>query len=263
MAHEESEIKKLVNRDRAVVLFVLSSVALCAWLYMLNMSPGIGGIITGESSPCMMQWGLTDVFLLFVMWSVMMMAMMLPSAMPMFLMFASVHRLRMDCRDPIKINTAFISGYIFVWIVYSAAATMAQWGFHAASMMSHTMVITSPLVGGVLLITAGVFQWTPFRDSCMTKCRSPLGFFMTEWRKGKRGALIMGLRFGVFCVGCCWLLMTLSLVLGVMNLLWMAALTVYMVVERSSVGGKWLSRAAGLVFIVWGFVVIVGQRSHC
>jgi predicted metal-binding membrane protein len=118
------------------------------------------------------------------------------------------------------------------------------------------MVITSPLLGGLLLLAAGIFQWTPFRDACMSKCRSPLGFLMTEWREGPSGALIMGLKAGLFCVGCCWLLMVLSFVLGVMNMVWMATLTAFMLLEKI-LDNKWLSRTAGLTLAAWGLRILM------
>ncbi len=124
-------------------------------------------------------------------------------------------------------------------------------------MMTHNMVIVSPISGGSLLLAAGIFQWTPFRDACMSKCRSPLGFLMTEWREGKRRALIMGLKAGLFCVGCCWLLMVLSFVLGVMNMLWMAALTAFMLLEKL-IDNTWISRTAGVMLVVWGLWTAAG-----
>ena len=130
-------------------------------------------------------------------------------------------------------------------------------GLHTAALLTHTLVITSPLLGALLLVAAGVFQWTPFRDACMTQCRSPFGFIMTEWREGHRGALIMGLKHGIYCVGCCWMLMILSFVLGVMNMLWMAALTAFMVLEKVT-DNKWISRIAGMILVVWGLWVVAG-----
>ncbi len=260
IVRKEVNIENLILKERIVVLAVLSAVTLGAWVYMFHMSPGIIGIIMGGDSPYMLQWGLLDIFFSFVMWSVMMMAMMLPSAIPMILMFTSANRRRIECHDPLITTGLFVLGYLIIWIAYSALATMVQWGLHAATLLLHKRVITShlsALLGGTLLLATGVFQWTPFRNACMIKCRSPLGFILAEWREGKRGALIMGLKHGAFCVGCCWLIMALSLFLGGMNILWMLVLTAFIILEKSSVAGQWLSRVAGLVFIVWGLAVIV------
>ena len=254
----EMEIERLIRKDKIIVLLLLAGLALMAWTYMVHMAPpSTSGMVMGEASPCMMQWGFPDILLSLVMWSIMMVAMMLPAATPMVLMFASVNRQQNQQSVSLISTGSFVLGYLIIWIVYSGISAIVQWGLHSAALLSHSMVISSPVLGGSLLLAAGVFQWTPFRDACMKKCRSPLGFILSEWREGKAGALIMGIKHGMYCVGCCWILMSLSLVLGVMNLLWMAVLTVFMVLEKTGAVGSWLSRAAGLVFIVWGLTIII------
>jgi len=173
----------------------------------------------------------------------------------MIMMFATVNGQRSNGERIIISTWLFIMGYLAVWTAFSGLATLAQWGLHLSALLTHHMAITSPLLGGLLLVAAGIFQWTPLRDACMSKCRSPLGFLMAEWRDGPQGALIMGLKAGLFCVGCCWLLMILSFVLGVMNMIWMAALTAFMLLEKIT-DNKWLSRTAGLILVVWGLWVL-------
>jgi predicted metal-binding membrane protein len=135
---------------------------------------------------------------------------------------------------------------------FSLAATLIQWGMHAALLVTPAMVGTSPLLGGAVLVAAGLYQWTPAKHACLTRCRSPIGFLLAEWRDGARGALIMGLRHGLYCTGCCWLLMLILFVVGVMNLLWIALLAALALLEKTLPQGRWISRIAGLALIVWG-----------
>jgi predicted metal-binding membrane protein len=186
------------------------------------------------------------------MWAVMMAAMMIPSASPLILLFAAINRERRKEQDPFVSTGMFLAGYLAAWTVFSALATLVQWGFQTATLLSHMLVINNPVFGGTLLFAAGVFQWSPLKYACLTRCRSPLGFLMNEWREGTWGALIMGLRHGIYCIGCCWLLMSLLFVTGVMNLLWMAIITVFVLLEKIVPAGYWVSRIAGLLLVAWG-----------
>ncbi|MDD5170748.1 MAG: DUF2182 domain-containing protein [Syntrophales bacterium] len=256
MAMKSPEIANPLNKDRLIVFSGLAMITVFAWAYMIHMAMNMTGRGMNLARPCLMHWGIGDIMHLFVMWTIMMAAMMLPAATPMIMMFATVNGRRVDGESPLVSTWLFALGYLAVWTAYSGLATLAQWGLHLSALLTHHMVITSPILGGSLLISAGIFQWTPFRDACMAKCRSPLGFLITEWREGRRGALIMGLKAGLFCVGCCWLLMILSFVLGVMNMIWMATLTAFMLLEKVT-DNKWLSRAAGLVLVTWGLWVLL------
>ncbi len=248
------EKQGLLQKDRLFLFSGLAAVTVFAWVYMLHMAWAMPGKGMHMSKPCLMNWGSGYLAHIFIMWSIMMVAMMLPSSTPMVVMFATVNKQRSKLQGPLVPTWLFVLGYLIIWTAYSALATMTQWGLHIAALLSHAMVITNPIVGGVLLVAAGVFQWTPFRDACMTQCRSPLGFIMTEWREGRRGALMMGLKHGIYCVRCCWLLMALSFVLGVMNMLWMAALTAFMLLEKIT-DTKWISRTAGVMLVIWGLWV--------
>lgn len=250
-----TEIENPSEKDRLIVFSGLAVITIFAWAYMINMAMTMTG--TNIAKPCLMHWGTKDIIHLFIMWTIMMAAMMLPAATPMIMMFATVNRQRNKGESPLIPVWLFVLGYLAVWTAYSGLATLAQWGLHLLALLTHHMVITSPFLGGSLLLAAGIFQWTAFRDACMSKCRSPLGFLMTEWREGRRGALIMGLKAGLFCVGCCWLLMVLSFVLGVMNMIWMAALTAFMLLEKIT-DNKWLSRTAGLTLVAWGLWILAG-----
>jgi predicted metal-binding membrane protein len=254
---KSSEMGNLLQKDQLLILSGLALITVLAWAYMLHMAWEMVGAGMDINLACLSHWGPGDLAHMFIMWSIMMVAMMVPSATPMIIIFATVNRQRSKMQGPFIPTWLFVLGYLTAWTVYSALATMVQWGLHVTALLTHTLAITSPLLGALLLVAAGVFQWTPFRDACMTQCRSPFGFIMTEWREGRRGALIMGLKHGIYCVGCCWMLMTLSFALGVMNMLWMAALTAFMLLEKIT-DNKWISRTAGMILVVWGLWVVAG-----
>lgn len=249
-------MENFLQKGRLFVLSGIAVIVLLGWAYMIHMAISMTENGMSIAKPCLMHWGINDILHLFIMWTIMMAAMMLPAATPMIMIFAAVNERQSDGKCLVIPTWFFIWGYLAIWTAFSGLAALAQWGLHHYALLSHNMVITSSIVGGLLLIAAGIFQWTPLRDACMSKCRSPLGFIMAEWREGRRGALIMGLKAGLFCVGCCWLLMLLSFVLGVMNLSWMAALTAFMLLEKIT-DNKWLSRTAGFILVVWGLRIIV------
>jgi predicted metal-binding membrane protein len=218
----------------------------------------MGTTAAGDTAAVMPQvrpWKIIDVLLTFVMWSVMMVAMMVPSATPMVLLYAAVDRKRRVERSPLGGTAFFVLGYLLVWTAFSAGATGVQWGLHSAALLSPMMVSTSNLLGGSLLVAAGLFQLTPLKTACLRHCRTPLHFFMGEWREGELGALAMGAKHGAYCVGCCWVLMALLFVAGVMNLLWVAVITVFVLVERGVPGGDVVGRVTGMVLIVAGLVI--------
>jgi predicted metal-binding membrane protein len=210
----------------------------------------------GMVMPATHAWSLVEVGALVVMWAVMMVAMMTPAAAPMILMFASIHRRRaVEGRAAVS-TTIFVLGYLVVWTTYSVAAALAQAGLHAAALMSPAMTATSPLLAGGLLVAAGVFQWTPLKRACLAGCRSPLSFLMAGWREGRGGAFVMGLRHGLYCLGCCWALMALLFVVGVMNLLWVAAIAVAVLVEKVVPRGDLVGRLAGVALVAAGLLLV-------
>jgi predicted metal-binding membrane protein len=162
----------------------------------------------------------------------MMTGMMAPSALPFLTTFAVMAR-RRRCGNPLLLTSMFLLGYLIVWTGFSAMAAAVQFALHAASLLSHTSASLSPAAGGALLIAAGTFQWTPGKHACLRNCRAPLGFLISEWRDGASGACRMGLVHGAFCVGCFCLLMLLPFAAGVMNVSWMLAITVYVVLEKA------------------------------
>ena len=247
-------IEAVLKRDRAIVLSGLAGISVLSWAYMVYLAWDMEHMDMDMAMPQMQAWGALDLVLLFVMWAVMMVAMMSPSATPMILMFARVNRDRQRQRRPYVPTAVFLAGYLLVWSGFSLLATLAQWGLHEAALLSPMMVSTSPFLGAALLLAAGIFQWTPLKNACLRHCRPPLGFLTTEWREGGRGALVMGLRHGWFCTLCCWALMALLFVGGVMNLLWVALITIFVLIEKIAPAGLWVSRAAGGLLVasaVW------------
>jgi predicted metal-binding membrane protein len=218
---------------------------------------GMHHMAVDMAMPQMQGWGTLDVLLLFLMWAVMMVAMMVPAAAPMLLMFATINRRRRAQQQPFVSTAVFLGGYLLVWAGFSAVATLAQWGLHEAALLSPMMVSTSPLLGGTLLLVAGIFQWTPLKYACLSHCRSPLGFLMTDWRDGTRGALHMGLKHGAYCTGCCWTLMALLFVAGVMNLLWVATIAAFVLVEKVLPRGDLVGRVAGGILVIAGLALLM------
>jgi predicted metal-binding membrane protein len=232
----------------------LGAITLLGWLYLLwmPMAPDDFGS-AGRSILGMMPASVADAALMFLMWAVMMVAMMLPSAAPMIDTYASINR------GNIRGNTGspwmFASGYLVVWTVFSAAATAGQIVLQRLGVLSPAL-IAKPTLGALLLILAGTYQATPLKNACLTQCRSPLGFFMTGWRDGPRGALAMGLRHGVMCVGCCGALMLLLFVFGVMNLVWVAGLSIFVLLEKYLPAGNLIARISGIAMVAGGVALL-------
>lgn len=255
-------LERVLERERLGAALALAAVTAVAWAYIAQLAGDMSGIGRGAAelaSPAMQAWSATALLLLFFMWVVMMVAMMLPAAAPVVLLFDAVARRRAAAGRPHARTAVFVLGYLAAWTGYSALATAAQWGLHTAALLSTAMASTSGVLGGALLIGAGLFQWTPLKQSCLRACRSPLGWLTSEWREGRTGALVMGVRHGAYCVGCCWALMALLFVAGVMNLLWVAALAALVLVEKIAPAGERVSRGAGVALVAWGAWLILAR----
>jgi predicted metal-binding membrane protein len=246
-------LETFLRRERLIIGGCLAAMVILAWLYLLHTKTAMSDVdMPGMVMLDLHEWGLTTVLLLFVMWTVMMVAMMVPSAAPMILAFLTVNQRRQATDRPLVPVAIFVFGYLAVWTAFSAVATFAQWGLHRAAMLSTMMVATSPSLKGGLLIAAGIFQWTPLKRACLRGCRSPLSFLMSEWREGSAGAFVMGLRNGTYCVGCCWILMALLFVAGVMNLFWVAAIALFVMAEKILGKGELLAHVAGVALVIAG-----------
>ena len=246
----------VLRRDRIIVLSNLAVITALSWAYVSSLASGMQDMGMEMAMPRMQAWGVTDFALTFVMWAVMMVAMMTPSAAPMVLLFAGVNRKRQKQQGSYVPTSVFLLGYLMIWAAFSVLATAAQWGLHAVSLLSPMMVSTSPILGGILLLLAGIYQWTPLKHACLSKCRSPLGFVLNEWREGRWGAFVMGLKHGSYCTGCCWSLMALLFVAGVMNLVWVAAIAGFILLEKVAPAGHRMGRAAGVLMVAGGMVVL-------
>jgi predicted metal-binding membrane protein len=189
---------------------------------------------------------------MFLMWAVMMVAMMLPSAAPMLSTYARIAPTREGSRA--YHVWMFAGGYFVVWTAFSLAATVLQYALQNAAIISNGLRTTS-LAGGVILAVAGIYQLTPLKNVCLKRCRTPIGFFMTNWRGGARGAFAMGLEHGALCTGCCWMLMVLLFVAGVMNLAWVAAISVLVLLEKAAPYGRAIALASGVAMIAAGVVL--------
>jgi predicted metal-binding membrane protein len=259
--NQQTQIEALLKRDRAIVLFGLVTISVLAWIYILRMAWGIRNMDMTIGMPHMHTWEAFDLVMVFVMWAVMMVAMMVPSTSPIVLAFAKIYRKRRECDRLLVPTGAFLLGYLVIWTGFSFLVTLAQWGLHSAALLSPMMVSTSPILGGLLLLFAGIFQLTPLKQACLSYCRSPIGFLMSEWREGTQGAFMMGFRHGCYCVGCCWVLMLLLFVTGVMNLLWVAIIAGFVLIEKMFPFGVWVSRVAGLLLIGWGISMLLPSLS--
>lgn len=229
-----------LGRDRLVVGAALAIITLCAWLYLVRLEQTMASPSAMVAAP--------DTA-----------TAMTPSAAPVVLGFAAVHRRRVVAGGPAVPTAVFVFGYLVVWTGFSFLATLAQTALHAAAVLSPAMATTSPLLSGGLLIAVGVFQWTPFKHACLARCRAPQPFLMREWRERWSGAVVMGMRHGLYCFGCCWAFMALLFVAGVMNLLWVAAIAATVLIEKALPGGDLVGRVAGGVLAVAG--VLVGTEA--
>ena len=230
-------------RSRTVTLSGLFMLSLLAWIYLLS---GAGMEPMGAMAGMAPGWPLVA-----AMWSAMMVAMMVPSAAPVILLYATVHR---RSQDSPPATAAFLAGYLACWLGFSLLAAWLQ--VAAASPMS--MALGSQIVSGTLLIAAGLYQLSPLKDACLGRCRSPAQFLARHYRPGPTGAVRLGLLHGAYCLGCCWLLMALLFVVGVMNIAWVAALTLLVAAEKLLPGGQWIARTAGAGLIAWGALLIAG-----
>src|SRR5215467_6524970 len=253
-------LETVLRRDRLVVAGALGAIAVLAWADVLwlaadmdmggmdmtglRMIPAGIGIMLPANAP----WTAIEFAFVFAMWAVMMVGMMAPSAAPMILMYARVGRQGRAEGKPLAPTGWFAAGYFFVWIGFSLAATTVQWGFERAALLDSQMTSISNVLGGIVLILAGVYQWTPLKDACLAQCQTPLGFLMRHggFRGDVAGCLLLGIRHGGYCVGCCWFLMALLFVVGVMNVLWIALLALLVLVEKVVPFGRWVARGAGL-----------------
>lgn len=228
-----SALEAALLRDRWLVGGSLAAAVLLAWAWIIPMAIDMYGSMSGSAAWMMApQDSLRGDLLLFAMWLVMMSGMMLPSAAPALLIYAAVvRRSNGDAGAAAQVYT-FAGGYLAIWTAFSLIATLAQRALADQLLLSPMMELRSPVLGGGLLVAAGLYQLTPFKQTCLRSCQSPASFITSHWRPGRAGAWRMGLEHGLYCLGCCWALMLLLFVGGVMNLVWIAAITIFVLLER-------------------------------
>jgi predicted metal-binding membrane protein len=260
----DTALEALLRRDRFVIQLALVVLTALTWAYVLWLTrhmamPGMdmGGMTMDAMAPQARPWAVPDLLFGFTMWSVMMAAMMLPSAAPMILLYARVGRQAKAQDKPFAATGWFAGGYLLAWAGFSALATLLQAALNHAGLLTQRMASANDIMGGLILIAAGIYQATPLKDRCLANCRAPLSFIQRHG--GFRGrplpALLLGVRHGLYCIGCCWVLMLLLFVGGVMNLVWIASLSALVLVEKVMSDGRAVSRAVGIGLFIGGLTL--------
>ncbi|HSV36794.1 MAG TPA: DUF2182 domain-containing protein [Ramlibacter sp.] len=267
----------LVLRQRGPALAILA-LSVAGWAFLAWLTVDMSHPVAQLTMPDSWRWSLTSMVAIWLMWAVMMAAMMLPSALPMILTFMDLSSQRRAAPsdlhplggpaagragglsgrtgEPAR-GRSFVAAYLVVWFAFSVAATAAQWVLQVAGWVDPMLVSTSIVLTALLLVVGGLYQFSPLKRVCLSHCRTPMGFLIGEWRPGVKGGFTMGLRHGFLCVGCCWALMALLFVGGVMNLAWIAALSVAVAVEKLAPGGERLAAMLGLTLIAAGVVKLL------
>jgi predicted metal-binding membrane protein len=257
---DASAIERVLRRDRATALLALAAVAALAWAYV-----ALGASMDMESMlmPATMSdtdrtpWSAGYFGLMVVMWAVMMVAMMLPSAAPVILLFSTIERRRRHV-SPFPAIASFVLGYFAIWAAFSIVATTLQWGLERFALVSSMVASANAVFAAIVLIAAGIYQFTPLKQACLRRCRSPLEFITQHW---KRGPFRIGLWHGSYCVGCCWMLMLLLFVGGMMNLLWVALIAMFILAEKLAPRGEWVGYIAGAAMIAWGAWTLLARAT--
>jgi predicted metal-binding membrane protein len=258
----ESMLEIVLRRDRIIVAIALAALTLVAWAYVLWLAAAVnmGGMdmsglrmvpaVFAVMMPATAPWTASEFAYVFAMWAVMMVGMMTPSAAPMILIYARIVRQASAEGKPLAATGWFATGYLLAWVGFSLAATAGQWALQRAALLDWMMAGTSQIFGAIVLMTAGLYQLTPLKDACLAHCQSPILFIHQHggFKPASSDSLRLGLRHGTYCVGCCWALMALLFVGGIMNVLWIAAISAFVLIEKIVPAGRLLSRAAGICF---------------
>ena len=261
--------ERLIGKDRIITIAALAVLTLLSWIWVLS------GAGTGMSSVSMstfkfpppvmdgmtMAWSPGYAALMLAMWWIMMIAMMVPSAAPMILLYGRVSRhaqKKGQMAQGVLPTFVFVLGYLAAWLGFSALATGAQWGLERAGLV-HQMLMwsTSTTLTGLFLIAAGAYQLTPLKQACLEHCRSPAGYLSEHWRDGRSGAFQMGLTHGTYCLGCCWVLMALLFAGGVMNLVWIAGIAIIVLIEKVAPGGARFGQGLAALMVGGGLWLLL------
>lgn len=238
---------KLISYSRAGLLIsILTLIGLC-WFYMIEL-------MSMNMQPITL-WSSIDLVMLFVMWSIMMAGMMLPSALPTIMLVQRINDNRKKRQAPYSSTYYFISGYLLAWVFYSLAITGMQYWLHTLSILTPMMKSGQIWFTSLLLFLAGIYQWLPIKQTCLRNCRSPLSLITKEWREGSFNAIKLGFNHGQYCLGCCWVLMALLFALGVMDLFWIAMLTLAVLIEKLAPKGALFGKCLGVVLIILSMLI--------
>ena len=243
-------------RDRVAISLGLAAVTALSWVYLYRQMGPMEGMADLAMPAAFVPWTAADFALNTAIWWAMMPGMMLPSAGPMILMFATINRNKRGRGQPFVPTMVFTSGYLIAWGLFGLSATLADWGLERAALISPLTGRLIPVLGAAVVTAAGIYQLTPLKSVCLTHCRSPFDFVLNHWRDGPAGALRMGLEHGLYCLGCCWFLMALLFAAGLMSLLWMAAITVFVWIEKLFPAGEWIARISGVAMLGFGIYLI-------
>ncbi|MFN2458595.1 MAG: DUF2182 domain-containing protein [Chitinophagaceae bacterium] len=252
--------ENILKRDRLIVVSGLFLMCTLSWWYVIYLYRQMYPMNMDAlffAMPMTSAWSSTDFILLFLMWLVMMMAMMIPSVTPLILIFAMVNRKRKQQQTPFVPTAYLFAGYFLVWAIFSLLATIMQWLLQQLAWLNPEMVVTNTILSGLILIAAGLFQFSSLKQTCLRYCQTPVEFIHRKWKEGRKGALIMGMVNGIYCLGCCWFLMVLLFVSGIMNLLWIALIALFVLIEKVLSRLKWVSFIAGAVLIIYGLVILL------
>lgn len=244
----------LLRRDRIIVLASIAGIVALCWAYLVWMAGAMSAM--EMSTPSMIpEWTPGYFIMMFTMWVIMMVGMMLPSVTPTILIFARVALASPSPRRPILRTYLFALGYLLAWTLFSLMATFLQWALDEGALLSSRMQTISPYMGAAILLAAGIYQWTPVKDACLDHCRGPIAYLSEHWRPTPLGALQMGLGHGFYCIGCCWVLMALLFAGGVMNLLVIAMITLFVLIEKLAPAGirveRWCGGALLMIAAAW------------
>ena len=237
----------LVAHQRWRMAAVLAA-SVIGWVFLVWLSLNMDQPLAELMMPDSANWSVASALAIWLMWALMMAAMMLPSALPVILTFAQLGK----ASGELARGGSFVAAYLLAWFAFSIAAVLAQWALQAMDWIDQMLVSTSAPLNALLLLVAGAYQFSPLKKACLSGCRTPVVFLIGEWRPGMGGAFVMGVRHGMLCVGCCWALMALLFVGGVMNLAWIAALSLVVAVEKMAPGGERLAMVLGIGLMAAG-----------
>jgi predicted metal-binding membrane protein len=242
--------------DRIAIYLALGSITLLAWWYLIAMAADMAAMdMPQQMPPSTAAWTLRNTIMMFLMWSIMMVGMMLPSAIRTLMIYARI--VRQTGLSPLLATLLFLAGYLLMWTVFSLFATLLQGLFNQQMLVSDSMVSTSNALTATLFMVAGIYQLTPLKQSCLKHCQSPVAYLSQHFRRGYTGALRMGLHHGLYCLGCCWLLMGLLFVAGVMNLLWILALTLFVLIEKLLPSNPYTRLLPAVLMLLCGFYFLI------